>query len=143
MPHDLMLKGMNAVHRGLLKVSGGRVGWSGMGMPVLELTTIGRKSGQPRSVMLTSPISDGDSMIIVASRGGDDTHPAWFLNLRDNPDVEVATQGTPSRKMTARVATTEERGRLWPQITKDHTNYAGYQRKTDREIPLVYLTPKA
>jgi len=141
MPHDLMLKGMNAVHRGLLKVSGGRVGWSGMGMPVLELTTIGRKSGQPRSVMLTSPISDGDSMIIVASRGGDDTHPAWFLNLRDNPDVEVATQGKPSRKMTARVATTEERARLWPQVTKDHTNYADYQRKTDREIPLVYLTP--
>jgi hypothetical protein len=73
MPHDLMLKGMNVVHRGLLKVSGGRVGWSGMGMPVVELTTIGRKSGQRRSVMLTSPISDGDSMIIVASRGGDDT----------------------------------------------------------------------
>ena len=143
MPHDLMLKGMNAVHRGLLKVSGGRVGWSGMGMPVLELTTIGRKSGQPRSVMLTSPISDGDSMIIVASRGGDDTHPAWFLNLRDNPDVEVATQGKPSRKMTARVATTEERARLWPQVTKDHTNYADYQRKTAREIPLVYLTPTA
>jgi len=143
MPHDLMLKGMNAVHRGLLKVSGGRVGWSGMGMPVLELTTIGRKSGQPRSVMLTTPISDGDSMIIVASRGGDDTHPAWFLNLRDNPDVEVATQGKPSRKMTARVATTEERARLWPQLTKDHTNYAGYQRKTAREIPLVYLTPTA
>ena len=118
MPHDLMLKGMNAVHRGLLKVSGGRVGWSGMGMPVLELTTIGRKSGQPRSVMLTTPISDGDSMIIVASRGGDDTHPAWFLNLRDNPDVEVATQGKPSRKMTARVATTEERARLWPQLNE-------------------------
>jgi len=142
MPHDLVLKGMNAVHRGLLTISGGRVGWSGMGMPVLELTTIGRKSGQPRSVMLTSPISDGDSMIIVASRGGDDTHPAWFLNLRDNPDVEVTTQGAPSRKMTARVATTEERTRLWPLITKDHTNYAGYQRKTAREIPLVYLTPK-
>ena len=93
-------------------------GWSGMGMPVLELTTIGRKSGRPRSVMLTSPISDGDSMIIVGSRGGDDTHPAWFLNLRDNPDVEVATQGETAPKMTARVATTEERARLWPQVTE-------------------------
>ena len=62
-------------------------------MPVLELHTIGRTSGQRRSVMLTAPAIDGDSLVIVGSRGGDDHHPAWFLNLRANPDVEVTIRG--------------------------------------------------
>ncbi len=141
MPSDLMLKTMNAVHRGLLKASGGRVGWSGSGMPVLELTTIGRKSGQPRSVMLTSPLQEGSTIVIIASRGGDDHHPAWFLNLRDNPEVEVRWKGEPKRTMHAHIATPEERARLWPKVTADHKNYAGYQTKTDREIPVVLLTP--
>jgi deazaflavin-dependent oxidoreductase (nitroreductase family) len=141
MPSDLQLKTMNAVHRGLLKVSGGRVGWTGMGMPVLELTTIGRKSGQPRTVMLTSPVQEGSTVVIVASRGGDDTHPAWFLNLRDNPDVEVAMKGQPKRRMRARIADADERARLWPKVISDHKNYGGYQRKTSREIPLVLLEP--
>ena len=134
-----MLKTMNSVHRGLLAVSGGRIGWKASGMPVLELTTIGRKSGQPRAVMLTSPIRLGDAIVIVASRGGDDTHPAWFLNLRDNPAVEVALQGGPKQPMTARVATAAERADLWPKLTAEHKNYAGYQTKTTREIPLVVL----
>ena len=112
-----------------------------MNMPVLELTTIGRKSGQPRSVMLTSPYQEGSTVVIVASRGGDDHHPAWFLNLRDHPEVEVSMKGEPKRKMTARVATTDERARLWPLVTADHKNYADYQTKTDREIPLVLLEP--
>jgi deazaflavin-dependent oxidoreductase (nitroreductase family) len=142
MPSDAILKTMNAVHRGLLKVSGGRLGWSFSGMPVLELTTIGRKTGQPRTVMLTSPVRDGAAIVLVASRGGDDTHPAWFLNLRDNPDVEVAMDGEPARRMHARVASAEERARLWPLVVADHANYAGYQRKTTREIPLVLLEPK-
>ncbi|MEP7178578.1 MAG: nitroreductase/quinone reductase family protein, partial [Pseudonocardiales bacterium] len=85
MPSDLVRKTMNTVHRGLLKLSGGRAGWNVSNMPVLELTTTGRKSGQQRSVMLTSPFQDGDSIVVVASRGGDDQSPAWFLNLRDNP----------------------------------------------------------
>jgi deazaflavin-dependent oxidoreductase (nitroreductase family) len=142
MPSDTLLKTMNAVHRGLLKVSGGRLGWRFSGMPVLELTTIGRKTGQPRTVMLTSPVRDGSAIVLVASRGGDDTHPAWFLNLRDNPDVEVAMNGEPTRPMHARVANAEERARLWPLVVADHANYAGYQRKTSREIPLVMLEPK-
>ena len=141
MPSDMMLKTMNAVHRGILKATGGRLGWNGSGMPVLELTTVGRKSGQPRSVMLTSPVQEGSTIVIIASRGGDDHHPAWFLNLRDNPEVEVRWKGEPTRKMHARVATPEERARLWPKVTADHKNYAGYQTKTDREIPVVLLTP--
>ena len=141
MPSDLVLKTMNGFHRGLLKISGGRIGWSASGMPVVELTTIGRKSGQPRSVMLTSPVQEGTTIVVVASRGGDDTHPAWFLNLRDNPDVEVAYKGGPKTKMRARAATAEERARLWPLVTAEHKNYAGYQTKTTREIPLVLLEP--
>ncbi|MGW3993580.1 nitroreductase/quinone reductase family protein [Amycolatopsis sp. NPDC004772] len=141
MPSDFALKTMNAVHRGLIKLTGGRVGWQ-VAMPVLELTTVGRKSGQPRSVLLTSPHQDGDTWVVVASRGGDDTHPAWFLNLRDHPEVEVSLKGGPKRPMRARVADAGERARLWPKITADFKNYAQYQTKTEREIPLVFLEPR-
>jgi len=141
MPSDAMLKGMNAIHRGLLKVSGGRLGWTAGKMPVLELTTTGRKSGEKRAVMLTSPHQDGESILIVASRGGDDTHPAWFLNLRDDPSVGVAMGGKDSKPYTARILSSEERSGLWDTVTAKYTNYGGYQEKTDREIPLVFLDP--
>lgn len=142
MPSDLALKAMNAAHRVLLKASFGKVGWQAGAMPVLELTTTGRKSGQPRSVMLTSPLQEGDTVVVVASRGGDDIHPAWFLNLRDDPHVQVAMGGGPRRPYLATVADAETRARLWPTVTSTHDGYAGYQRKTDREIPLVLLTPE-
>ena len=141
MPSDFGFKAMNAIHRILLKVSGGRVGWTAQDMPVLELTTTGRKSGQPRSVMLTSPLQEGPVLVVVASRGGDDHPPAWFLNVRDNPDVEVRLQGRPKQGMRGRVATPVERERLWPMVIADHKNYADYQTKTAREIPLVLLEP--
>ncbi|HEX9498537.1 MAG TPA: nitroreductase/quinone reductase family protein [Mycobacterium sp.] len=143
MPSDFTLKTMNAVHRGLLKISGGKAGWRVANMPVLELTTIGRESGQRRSVMLTSPIQQGTTLVVAASRGGDDGHPAWFLNLRDNPRVEVAYQGKPARPMCARVANAEERSRLWPLVVAQHKSYADYQAKTEREIPLVLLDEPA
>jgi deazaflavin-dependent oxidoreductase (nitroreductase family) len=143
MPSDLVLKTMNTVHRGLMKATGGRVGWKLGDMPVVELTTIGRKSGQPRSVLLTSPLQEGTAVVVVASRGGDDQHPAWFLNLRDHPDVQVALNGGPRQPWRARVANAEERARLWPQVASKHKNYAGYQTKTEREIPLVLLEPVA
>jgi deazaflavin-dependent oxidoreductase (nitroreductase family) len=143
MPSDFQLKTANTVHRGLMKLSGGHFGWRLAKMPVLELTTIGRKSGAPRTVMLTSPLQEGSAMVVVASRGGDPQHPAWFLNLRDNPAVEVAMNGKPRQPMHARVVTTEERARMWPKITADFKNYANYQTKTDREIPLVLLEPTA
>ncbi len=143
MPSDAMLKSMNTIHRGLLKISFGKVGWSAGKMPVLELTTIGRKSGRPRTVMLTSPHQIGDTIVVVASRGGDDHHPAWFLNLRDNPAVKVKYKGGDEQSMTARVATAEERAELWPKVTAKYKNYAGYQEKTDREIPLVMLEPSS
>ncbi len=142
MPSDFALKSMNAVHRTMLKLSCGRVGWKAMDMPVIELTTTGRKSGQKRSVLLTSPVQEGDSYVIVASKGGEDTHPAWFLNLRDDPAVEVTVKGT-TTPMHARVASADERQRLWPQITAKYRGYAGYQRRTSREIPVVLLEPVA
>lgn len=141
MPSDNALKVMNLAHRVLLKVSFGKLGWNAMNMPVLELTTIGRKSGQPRSVMLTSPVQEGSTLVIVASRGGDDTNPAWFLNLRDDPAVTVSLSGGPAVPMHARIADAQERARLWPLIVADHDNYAGYQTKTEREIPVILLEP--
>jgi deazaflavin-dependent oxidoreductase (nitroreductase family) len=143
MPSDLQLKVMNTVHKAVLKLSFGKIGGNLIGMPVFELTTTGRKSGQPRKVMLTSPYQEGETYVIVASKGGNDEHPAWFLNLRDDPDVEIAFPGKPAQAMTARIADEAERARLWPLIVEDHDNYAGYQKKTDREIPVVVLEPKA
>ena len=141
MPSDFALKAMNAIHRVTLAVSFGHLGWHAGGMPVLELTTTGRKSGQARSCMLTSPLQEGDTIVIVASRGGDDHNPAWFLNLEANPDVQVKWQGKPQKAMKARVATPEERAEMWPKITSKHKNYGDYQTKTEREIPLVLLEP--
>lgn len=132
---------MNAVHRALLRASGGRVGDRVAGMPVLELITTGRRSGTPRAVMLTSPMRDGEAFVVVASRGGDDRHPAWFLNLRDDPHVQVAVPGGPRVRMLASIATPDQRARMWPQIAASHRNYAHYQERTRREIPLVLLTP--
>jgi deazaflavin-dependent oxidoreductase (nitroreductase family) len=140
-PSDFALKAMNSVHRLLVKVTGGRAGHEFGGMPVVELTTVGRRSGTPRTVLLTSPLRDGEGYVVVASRGGDDQHPAWFLNLRDQPRVEVAIKGGERRPMVARIASGEERARMWPQITGRYRNYAGYQKRTAREIPLVVLEP--
>ena len=141
MPSNGFLKAMNGVHRGLLRLSGGRLGWTAAAMPVLELPTTGRRSGRSRSVMLTSPYREGERIVIVASKGGEDTHPAWFLNLRENPHVVVSMKGAPGVPMLARVTSREERERLWPIVAEKYANYAGYQAKTDREIPLVLLEP--
>ncbi|MGH2795079.1 MAG: nitroreductase family deazaflavin-dependent oxidoreductase, partial [Actinomycetota bacterium] len=109
-------------------------------MPVLVLTTTGRKTGKRRTTMLTSPVQDGAKVVIVASYGGDDRHPTWFLNLRDNPAVEVTMRGS-TRKMKAHVASIDEKARLWPKVTEKYSGYAAYQRRTDRDIPLVILEP--
>ncbi len=140
MPSDFVLKLVNAIHRPLFQLSKGKIAGKGAGMPVLVLTTTGRTSGQQRSTMLTTPLQLDGQVVIVASRGGDDRNPDWFLNLQANPAVEVEMDGT-TRAMTARVADAAERAELWPRITGPHANYAGYQEKTDREIPVVVLAP--
>ena len=125
----------------VIRMSFGRAGWNAAKMPVIKLTTIGRKSGRPRSVMLTSPYQENDSLVIVASKGGSDTPPDWLLNLEKEPNVEVSIQGTPSVTMRAEVADENERNRLWPEIIKDYSNYGDYQTKTSRVIPLIFLRP--
>jgi|TARA_B100000902_G_C26820399_1_gene673649 deazaflavin-dependent oxidoreductase (nitroreductase family) len=140
-PSIFQLKAMNFIHRMLIRLSFGRAGWNAAKMPVIKLTTTGRKSGLPRSVMLTSPYKENDSLIIVASKGGSDTPPDWLLNLEKKPDVTVSIQGAPSVAMHAEVVDENERNRLWPLITKDYSNYGDYQTKTSRVIPLIFLRP--
>jgi deazaflavin-dependent oxidoreductase (nitroreductase family) len=85
-------------------------------------------------------VQDGDRLVLVASYGGDDRHPAWFLNLRDNPEVEL-TMGGRTRPMRARVATADEKAELWPRVVDAYKGYGQYQRRTERDIPLVIVEP--
>ena len=140
----VFVKLMSRVNTAVYRRSKGRFGatFPGAGSPVCLVTTTGRKSGQDRSVPLIY-LKRGDDVVVVASKGGMSEHPDWFLNLRDDPAVEVAIQGGPKQPMRARIATAEERAELWPRVTADHKNYADYQTKTDREIPVVLLEPVA
>lgn len=137
---DTLAKGVNLLHRTLYDVSGGRIGGSVASMTAVKLTTTGRKSGQPRTVMLTTPVRRGDDVVLVASYGGDDSHPAWYLNLLADPAVTLHVDGR-EVAATARTATDEEKAELWPEITEAYRGYAGYQRKTERPIPVVICTP--
>jgi deazaflavin-dependent oxidoreductase (nitroreductase family) len=139
-PKDAVFKAVTSFHRLVFDLSKGKVTGKGMGMPVLKLTTTGRKSGQKRSTMLTAPLVEGDNVILVASFGGDDRDPMWYSNLVADPSVEIVMNGS-SKTMQARVAEGDERTRLWETLTVDHANYAGYQRKTSRQIPVVVLEP--
>jgi deazaflavin-dependent oxidoreductase (nitroreductase family) len=139
---DVIAKAITGFHRFVFDVSKGKLAGKASGMPVLKLTTIGRKSGQKRSTMLTSPLVEGDNVVLVASYGGDDRDPMWYSNLVANPDVEVVMNGA-TTSMHARIAEGDERTRLWEALTAKHANYAGYQRKTSRQIPVVVLEPKS
>ncbi|HVF51980.1 MAG TPA: nitroreductase family deazaflavin-dependent oxidoreductase [Actinomycetota bacterium] len=105
--------------------------------PTLLLDHVGAKSGTRRTTALTYT-RDGDDLILVASKGGHPKHPAWYHNLRAVPDVTVQV-GSERRQVTARVASKEERAHLWPEVVKTWPGYAGYQERTEREIPLLIL----
>jgi len=135
---DEIAKVVNSLHRSLFTATKGRVGGRIMGMPALILTTTGRKSGARRQTMLTAPIVEDGRVVIVASYGGDDREPSWARNVRANPDVDVTMDGG-TKPMRAHVASAEERAELWPRVTATYKGYAGYQTKTEREIPLVIL----
>jgi len=107
------------------------------GPPMLLLDHAGAKSGTKR----TSPLvytSDGDDIVLVASKGGNPKNPAWYHNLKANPETTIQV-GSEKRPVRARVATDEERERLWPKVVDTYSGYAGYQKRTDRKIPLVVL----
>ena len=142
MPSDRFFKVMNGVHRALLKASRGKLGWTVGNMPVIELTTIGRRSSNPQSVFLTSPCQENGRFVIVASKGGASNNPDWFRNLCKNPHVIVTTEGSPTQKMISRVASTKDRERLWPIVVSKHRNYARYQKAIGRQIPLIILEPE-
>ncbi len=131
---------MNGVHRALLAVSGGRVGWRAGRMAVVELHTVGRKSGARRSTMLTAPIHRNGRYFLVASKGGDDRNPEWYANLCADPDVELTVRGT-TRRFRARTASDAEKHELWPEIVASYPGYSVYQRRTSRNIPVVICEP--
>ena len=130
---------MGALNRRLYRATGGKVGGSFKGAPVLLLTTTGRRSGKPRTNPLLY-LRDGEALAVVASEGGAPRHPAWFLNLKANPGVEVEI-GRERLRLRAREATGEERDRLWPRLLELYPPYGDYQRRTERQIPVVLLEP--
>ena len=140
-PKAAIFKVVTRFHRTVFDLTKGKITGKVGGMPVVKLTTVGRQSGQQRTTMLTSPLVEGDNLTLVASFGGDDRDPAWFSNLVANPDVEVVMSSS-HRQMHARVTEGDERTRLWEALTAKHANYAGYQRKTQRQIPVVVLEPR-
>jgi F420H(2)-dependent quinone reductase len=132
-----LMRGHTIVYR----ATGGRIGHSFPGFPtMLLLDHVGAKSGRKR----TSPllyIRDGEDLVIVASKGGYPRNPGWYHNLRANPDTTVQV-GSERREVHARVATPDERARLWPRVVESYGGYREYQERTGREIPLVILEPR-
>jgi F420H(2)-dependent quinone reductase len=134
---DRAVKRWSALHRIVYKVSGGRVGRRLVDNDMLLLTTTGRASGRSHTVPLLY-LRDGDSLMVIASFGGRPHNPDWYLNLVANPSVRVQI-GPTHREMSARTATAEERSSFWPRVVGAYGDYAVYQGRTEREIPLVIL----
>lgn len=136
-----IIKAMSRVNTWVYRATGGRLGGRFLrGAPVLLLTTVGRKSGQRRTAPLIY-VRDGARLVVIASKGGMDHHPLWYRNLVANPDVEVQL-GTEIRPMRARTASREEKAALWPKAVAVYRDYADYQARTARDIPVVILEPQ-
>ncbi len=128
-----------AIHASLYRVSNGRFAGRIGSNQLLLLTTTGRKSGKPRTTPLMA-FPRGDDLVVVASNGGSDRMPSWYLNLSANPQVHVQI-GADERDLTARTATPDEKAQLWPGIVAAAKNFDGYTHKTARELPVVVLSP--
>jgi deazaflavin-dependent oxidoreductase (nitroreductase family) len=128
-------------HTAAYRLTGGVIGHRFPGAPPsLLLDHVGAKSNTKRTTPLTY-LRDGDDFVIVASKGGYPKNPGWFYNLRAHPETTIQV-GSKRRPVRARVATPEERTRLWPKVVDLYGGYAGYQERTGREIPLVILEPR-
>ena len=138
---DRLMSLMSSLHRAVLHATGWRIGRSLGSMPVVELHTRGRTTGKRRSVVLAAPVHGDGRYLLVASKGGDDRHPAWYLNLVANPEIELTVDGT-TMKMRARTASADEKAELWPKIVAAYRGYDGYQHKTQRDIPVVICDPR-
>ena len=117
--------------------SDGKSGHEWSGVNTLLLTTVGRKTGKLRRTALIYG-QDGDRYVVVGSKGGSPNHPAWYLNLRDNPEVHLQV-GPKKLVARARTATAEERQRLWELMASIWPDYESYQKRTSRQIPVVLL----
>ncbi len=127
------------LHSSIFRATDGKIGGTLAGGPVLLLVTTGRKTGQRRTTPLLY-LMDGDRYVIVASNGGAPKDPVWWLNLKANPEATVEV-GDRTLRVRAEAASPEEKARLWPRLVKMYGGYEGYQRKTDRTIPVVILHP--
>lgn len=128
-------------HVALYRVSGGVIGHLVPGLgPMLLLDHVGARSRQLRTTPLVYT-RDGEDFVLVASKGGHPRNPAWFHNLMAHPDTTVQV-GHRRRPVHARLASERERRRLWPMVVETYGGYEGYQRRTQREIPLVVLEPR-
>lgn len=127
-------------HRTLLRLTGGRFPHKIMGMQTLELHTRGRRTGERRTTLLTAPLIDDHRVVLVASRGGHSDHPGWYKNLVANPSVELTVNDV-TRSYRARTASPDEKAELWPRIVRSYKGYAGYQRRSPRDIPVVICDP--
>jgi deazaflavin-dependent oxidoreductase (nitroreductase family) len=138
---DAVMKPMSQLNTWLYRLSGGRV-WGRWlrGAPILLLTTIGRKSGEPRVAPLLY-LRDGENVVIVASKGGMSKHPLWYWNLEANPEVEIEI-GRERTKMLARRASDPEKAALWPSLIEMYRDYDDYQARTERNIPVIILSPR-
>jgi deazaflavin-dependent oxidoreductase (nitroreductase family) len=109
-------------------------------MEIVELVTVGRKTRHRHSTMLTVPVVEGDTLVLVASKGGDDRDPDWLRNLVATPEIEVVWRGE-RRTMRARLASVQETERLWPKVIASYHSYENYRRRAARNIPLVICNP--
>ena len=132
---------LSGFHRWVIRVTRGRLGWRIAGMRSVILHTIGRRSGLPRTTVLSAPIIEPARVVLVASKGGSDRHPAWYLNLVAHPDVVIDLRDD-RRALRARTATPEEKAELWPRVTAAYPGYARYQERTRRDIPVVICEPR-
>lgn len=134
-----LIRAFGNFHAWAYEASEGRWGGRLLGLPMVLLHLVGRKTGKPRRTPLLY-LKDGDDVVIVASFYGSAEHPAWFHNLMAAPECDIRI-GRRHYRVRARTATMEEREKLWPRLVDFYPDYAVYQSRTEREIPVVILSP--